>query len=437
MRGTVDAVVIGGGTAGLAAARDLHAAEREVVLLEARERLGGRVFTLRARETAVPIELGAEFVHGSAEQVNELVRPAGLATVDVTGQRYEKARQLRPMDDFWERLDRVMRRLPDQRTRDRSFREFLDTRPGGRRLVRERRLALQWVEGFHAADPRLISAHALAEGGWPGEDVEERRLGRVVDGYDRVIEKLASSLAGRIRVGAVVSRVEWSRGSVAVYVQHPDGRPRFAIAARSCIVAVPLGVLKAPAGETGAIEFVPQLRQKERALEGLTSGSVVRVVLRLRERVWESKYDSLSFIHSTDQDFPTLWTTYPMREPIVVAWRGGPGARRLSQLPADELEARAVSAVARQLGISRPRMRALVEAVWTHDWEHDPFARGAYSYSVVNGADAPTALARPLRGTLFFAGEATDTEGATGTVDGAIASGRRAAAQVLRALKRP
>ena len=106
MRGTVDAVVIGGGTAGLAAARDLHAAEREVVLLEARERLGGRVFTLRARETAVPIELGAEFVHGSAEQVNELVRPAGLATVDVTGQRYEKARQLRPMDDFWERLDR-------------------------------------------------------------------------------------------------------------------------------------------------------------------------------------------------------------------------------------------------------------------------------------------------------------------------------------------
>jgi monoamine oxidase len=435
--GTVDAVVIGGGAAGIAAARDLHAAGRDVVLLEARERLGGRVFTVRDRETPVPIELGAEFVHGSAEQLTDLARHAGLSTVDVGGRRYQTAgRRLRPMDDFWERLDRVMRRLPDQRARDRSFREFLDARPGGQRLARERRLALQWVEGFHAADSRLISAQALAEGGWPGDDVAERRLGRVVEGYDRIIDLLAASLAGCIRLGAVVSRVEWARGAVVVYVQHPDGRARFALEARTAIVAVPLGVLKAPPGETGTIEFIPALRQKQRALEVLASGSVVRVVLRLRERVWESDYDTLSFIHSTDQDFPTLWTLYPMRAPIVVAWRGGPGARRLSQLPAGELEARALSAVARQLRISRQRMHQLVEAVWTHDWEHDAFARGVYSYSMVNGAHAPAALARPMRGTLFFAGEASDTEGGTGTVDGAIASGRRAAAQVLRALDR-
>ena len=69
-----------------------------------------------------------------------------------------------------------------------------------------------------------------------------------------------------------------------------------------------------------------------------------------------------------------------------------------------------------------------------HDWLHDPYARGAYSYQMVDGADAPAALARPLDATLFFAGEATDTEGATGTVHGAIASGRRAARQVMRVL---
>mgnify|MGYP003793744169 CR=1 FL=1 len=91
-------------------------------------------------------------------------------------------------------------------------------------------------------------------------------------------------------------------------------------------------------------------------------------------------------------------------------------------------------ALGRQLQISPRRMRSLVEAVWMHDWEHDPFARGAYSYQVVDGADAPDALARPIRRTLFFAGEASDAAGATGTVHGAIASGRRAAAQVLRAL---
>jgi monoamine oxidase len=80
-------------------------------------------------------------------------------------------------------------------------------------------------------------------------------------------------------------------------------------------------------------------------------------------------------------------------------------------------------------------MRGLVEAAWTHDWQHDSFSRGAYSYQAVGGSDAPTALARPVRGTLFFAGEACDVEGRTGTVHGAIASGRRAAEEVERSLK--
>ncbi len=123
-----------------------------------------------------------------------------------------------------------------------------------------------------------------------------------------------------------------------------------------------------------------------------------------------------------------------MRTPIIVGWCGGPGARRLAQLRADELESRAVSSLARQLHISRQRLRSLVEAFWTHDWEHDVFARGAYSYAAVGGAEAAAALARPLSRTLFFAGEASDAEGGTGTVDGAIASGRRAARQVMRVL---
>jgi monoamine oxidase len=417
-----------------------------VVVLEARERIGGRLFTHRDRDTPVPIELGAEFIHGSADALYPLLDDARLRSVDVTGQRYAPAgRRLRPLNDFWEQLDRVMRRLPalsDRRkskgpkppSRDRSFREFLDTRPGGRRLARERRLARQWVEGFHAADPRLASVHALAEGGWPADDIEERRLGRVIDGYDRVVEWLAAPVAARIRLGAVVTRVRWKPGNVEVYVQPPDRRPRFALDARAAIIAVPLGVLKAPPGEVGAIEFVPALTRKQRPLDGLAVGSVVRVVLRLRERVWAPEYDALSFLHSNDPDFPTWWTSYPLRTPLVVGWRGGPGARRLWQLPPAELESRAVASLARQLRVSRQRLRSLVERFWSHDWEHDPFSRGAYSYVAVDGSDATRALARPLRGTLFFAGEAVDTEGGMGTVDGAISSGRRAAKQVLRVL---
>jgi monoamine oxidase len=419
----------------VAAARALHDAGASVVVLEARERIGGRIFTHRDPGTPVPIELGAEFVHGSAEMLNEVLDDARLTSVDIAGRRYAAGGGgLQPIDDFWEQLERVMRRLPKPPSRDRSFREFLDARPGGPRLARERRLALQWVEGFHAADPRAISNHALADGGWPAGDEAERRLGRVIGGYDRVVEWLAAPLASRIRLGAIVTHIRWQRSSVEVRVQHPDRQPRFAIEARAAIIAVPLGVLKASPGDVGAIEFVPPLDGKRAALDRLRVGSVVRAVMRLREPVWTSKDDTLSFLHSNDPDFPTWWTSYPMRTSVIVGWRGGPGARRLSQLGADELESRAVTSLARQLRISRQRLRALVDCFWTHDWEHDPFARGAYSYAAVGGSDAATALARPLRRTLFFAGEAADTEGGSGTVDGAITSGRRAAKQVLRAL---
>ncbi len=250
MRSAVDVVVIGAGAAGVAAARTLKEQGMSVAVLEARERIGGRVFTHRDPSTATPIELGAEFIHGRATELTELLTDARLPSLDVAGQRYTPSGgRLRPMNDFWERLDQVMRRLPKPPAADRSFRDFLDTHPGGRRLIRERRLALQWVEGFHAADSRLMSAQALAEGGWPGDDIEERRLGRVIDGYDRAIEWLAAPLAAFIRLGAVVARVEWSRGAVVVRVGRPGEALRFAVDARAAVIAVPLGVLKVAPGD--------------------------------------------------------------------------------------------------------------------------------------------------------------------------------------------
>jgi monoamine oxidase len=440
-----DVVVIGAGAAGLAAARALDADGIDVVVLEARERIGGRVLTLRDANTSVPIELGAEFIHGAAAELQPILEEAHLAGVDISGKRWHVAgSQLRPLDDFWERLDKVMRRLDAKRRPDRSFADFLDARPGGRRLASERRLALQFVEGFHAADPARISERALADGGSPKDDVRERRIGRVSDGYDRVIEALAAPLGDRIRRSAIVTRVRWAPGNVSVEARHPDGRGRPAIIARAAIVAVPLGVLKAGAGETGAIEFDPELRAKREPLDHLAMGSVVRIVLRLSERFWASEWfakhtgrqdlDTLSFLHTNDEQFPIWWTAYPVRAPIVVGWHGGPSAIALAHLASEEIERAAIESLARQLGIQPRRMRGMVEGAWMHDWQHDPFARGVYSYQMVGGLDAPADLAKPLRATLFFAGEATDPEGRTGTVHGAIATGRRAAGEVERSL---
>ena len=173
---------------------------------------------------------------------------------------------------------------------------------------------------------------------------------------------------------------------------------------------------------------------------------MVRVAIRFHDRFWASEWfarqagsdelDTLSFLHTSDADFPVWWTAYPLRLPLLVAWCGGPRARRLAQLGPDEIQRRAKASLARQLRLSPARVQRFVSAMWMHDWEHDPFARGAYSYQAVGGASAPARLARPLRGTLFFAGEAADPGGRTGTVHGAIATGRRAAKEALRVLRR-
>ena len=446
-----DVVVLGAGAAGLAAAGALRAKDIDVLVLEARERIGGRVFTVHDPRLPVPIELGAEFVHGSAEEIRKLAGEAKLATVDISGRRWDSRRgTLRPMDDFWERLDRVMRRLDGVRGPDRSFQSFLDARPGGRPLARDRTLAKQYVEGFHAADAARISIRALAEGGSPRGDEQEERIGRIYGGYDGVIGHLAGEIGDIVRLGAVVTAVRWDRGEVEVSTRAPDGSSQTAVTARAAILTVPLGVLHAPAGEPGAIAFDPPLerdRGKREALGTLAMGAVMRVTLRTRDTFWADErfrkrivgvtgeaLDTLSFLHSDDPCFPVWWTAYPVRAPLLVAWSGGPTAQAMVGRPEEEIIGLAVRALGDQFRIGAREARRQVEGAWLHDWESDPYARGAYSYAMVGGSESAAALARPLRRTLFLAGEASDPEGRTGTLDGAIGSGRRAAKAVIRAL---
>ena len=173
-------------------------------------------------------------------------------------------------------------------------------------------------------------------------------------------------------------------------------------------------------------------------------GDVVRVVVRFRRRVWAEEafarrrhaadLDQLAFLHTADDAFSTWWSAYPDTAPMLVAWCGGPPARELSGSGTSAVAEHVLRTLGRSLGLPPEQVRREVAQVWTHDWINDPFSRGVYSYQKVGGADAPRELARPIGGTLFFAGEASDASGGTGTVHGAIASGARAARQVLRTL---
>ena len=438
----VDVVIVGAGVAGLAALRALNDAGLSVRVVEARDRIGGRIYTLHDLRLPHAIELGAEFIHGSAPELVDLAAEAGLAPFVIEGERRRpRGQKLVDATDYWGALHKVMRFLPEAGP-DESFSQFLEREPGGRGAGEARRLSRQFVEGFHAARTEKISARALAEGGAPTEDVDEQRIMRIPSGYSGIPQWLARGLDAQIMTGVVVESVEWEPQRVAISARWESGRS-MTLKARACVVTAPLAVIFCPPSEKGAISFRPLPDNLKKMHGRLTIGSVQRAVFLFRERWWADKLrsvpkgaslENLSFLYGDTKDYPVWWTMYPAHVPAMVGWAGGPAALPLAGKSYEEKRDRAIAALGKNFRVTRRRIESQVIEMWTHDWDLDPFARGAYSYSLVGGANAAAKLARGVEGTLWFAGEAADAEGRNGTVNGAIGSGRAAAKAVKRAL---
>jgi monoamine oxidase len=435
-----DVVVIGAGVAGLAAARRLHEAGVRVVVLEARSRIGGRVFTARTAASPMPIELGAEFLHGDAPQTREIADAAGLTSVEIDGARLRAAGgRLTRIDGFWRRIDRILGQADARVTPDRPLSELFAERPGGSRFAEDRALAREFVEGFHAAELDRISERAVASGGNPGEDRAEQRMGRLIDGYDRIPLWLAEPLGRSVHIAHVVTQVRWREGQVDVVARRRGGETH--VRARAAIVTLPIALLHEGVRGRGAVEFSPPLPVRVReAASRVAMGHVARIGLLFDRPLAEladartgAMLQRAAFVQARGIDVPVWWTPYPLRSGLMVGWAGGPSAMQLDGGPA-AFRARAVRSLGEIVRMQPRTLERHLTGAFTHDWQHDPFARGAYSYPLVGGADAARRLARPVRRTLFLAGEATDADGATATVHGAIASGRRAAEQVRRVL---
>jgi len=262
---------------------------------------------------------------------------------------------------------------------------------------------------------------------------------RPLGGYSSVLSALAGSL-DREKVGlqlhTVVREVRWRRGSVEIDAVRFD-QP-LTIKATCAIVTLPLGVLQAPVDAPGAVRFTPGLDSKQRALQQLAFGPVLKLSLRFRKAFWEEldggTYEDAAFFHSAETPFPTFWTSLPLRAPLLTAWNAGPKAARLSQFEMPYIVEQALQSLTTVFD-GRPQSELELEAAYLHNWQTDPFSRGAYSYITVGGSDARSTLAAQLEDTLFFAGEATDTENEAATVTGALQSGARAAREVTKRFK--
>jgi monoamine oxidase len=425
---TFEAIVIGAGVSGLAAARTLAEAGRRVALIEARERVGGRIHTVQAIQGDLPVELGAEFIHGLPEELIDLVDEAGLTRFELDGDSRcvnpgRGAGRLGPCGDqhevhqLFEELGQVQL-SPD--SRDLSFSEFVGQRKLGPEAATR---ATNYVEGFNAADADRISVRALAKQQAAEDAISADRLFRVVEGYERVPQYLLRRFrdaGGELLRSTVVRSINWQPGQVEVATDTGH-----VLLAKAAILTLPLGVLQAR-----RVAFSPQPVEILKAADSLVMGLAARVVYEFDSSFWKqfASLNGVSFMFAPEATPPTWWTTSPRPGTTLTGWTAGRKAKKLEMdlLPETGLETLSV-----MLGSTVHEVRKHLLRWHMHDWHIDSHSLGAYTYVPRGAVDASDQLSQPVEQTLFFAGEHTDTSGHWGTVHGALRSGYRAARQLL------
>lgn len=430
-------IVIGAGLAGLGAARALAQHDVPVTVLEARDRIGGRCHTIDR------IDLGAHWIHGTeGNPLTNLARELGLPTLFVGGDSSysggwdqlvvhgpqgavlsadQKLRSILVADEVRDELDAERRRRfaaaePDIAVRD-AVAAALARRDGMTEFDRE---AVDWHIALTARDDCAALDEPPLSFLWWDDGYEVYGYGDSVflDGYGALAKSLADGLD--VHLNQVVRRIEYN-ARTAVRV-HTD---RKTFEAQAAIITVPLGVLKA-----GAIEFAPALpADKHESIAQLGVGHLAKVVLQFREPFWPRDQYVFGFLGRPLADNPTLvvslWKTH--RIPALLLITGGELAKQVEAWSEKAVSDWSLRVLRDMFGSSVTKPKRVLRT----SWDHDPFARGAYSYVAVGALPSHIdALAFPVEGRLFFAGEATYRHHWAGA-HGAYASGLREAARLL------
>ena len=415
---TLDAIVIGAGMAGVTAARALARQGYSVLVVEARNRTGGRVYSVRDF-CAAPMEGGAEFVHTNDAEIWPEVRAAGLAVrpcplarnsmFNIGGRtRWLPWILLHP--GVWPSFP-ILRQIRRVGPDDMSAREFIERHRyrGRARVMAEMTLTAHLPGGIDDVGVKgLVEDRVL--------HLETGTYNRVADGYDRLTDYIGRDLD--IRLGFVVDTVRWAQDGVSVAAS--DGRE---LSARAAVSTLPLGVLK-----SGAVRFVPELPESKRsAFTRLEMGPVLKVLLHFREPFWPRWLTNLGCgVGPVTLYWPVFYGTTD-QPAALIAYCTGPRAARLSTLSEEQALDIVVDDLRRLFPKADPRKALL--AARRIDWTTDPFSCGGYTFLRPGGTGARLQLTAADTGALFWAGAATATSTISDTVQAAYLSGVRAAAE--------
>jgi monoamine oxidase len=417
-----DVIVLGAGMAGVTAARALADEGARVIVVEARDRIGGRVHTLRDfAET--PVEAGAEFIHGSRAAIRTEVRAAGLRTQRVSyyyswahfGQRTQWLPLQLTHPGVWPSFP-IMRTVRHWGGQDISAASFMEER-GYRGRARE--MAGLTLTGHAPGSPEQVGIHGLVADGVL--DIENGLNHRVLDGYDLLPRQVASGLD--IRLERRVARISWGPEGVEVTTQGGE-----TFTGRTAISSLPHGVLA-----SGAVTFDPALPQpKVTAIGQIATGAVAKVLLRFDERFWPRRMAELACgTGPVTIYWPTSFGTDG--PPVLSAYATGPRAAALSEAGPGKAPDIVLDDLERLFPRVRPRR--WVSDTRLVDWLTDPDACGGYTYLPPGAVGARAALAAADTGRLLWAGSATTSRPNSDTVEAAYVSGLRAAQQASAILQ--
>ena len=414
-----DILIIGAGAAGLLAARDLARAGRYVHLLEAHDRIGGRVYTHQPANFTHPIEAGAEFLHGDVPLTRALLIEAGIPWRTTPGHTYQVQNgEIQQDNEFFAQLPLLLQKL-NTLPHDLPLADFLTQEFPGDQYSTLRQSATQFAEGYDAADPHRASAWALREE-WATDGADDAP--RPVKGHGPLLQHLADQAqdAGcEIYLSTPVQEIRWQSGAAQVITT--TGHTH---SARQVLCTASLGVWQRADHLPGALRWVPELPAHRAAAAQLGFGAVIKIVLEFHRPIWHERFPDLEFLLS-DAPVPTWWRGGNANQ--LTGWLAGPAAQRLVEASEQEILALAIKSLATLLALSPATIYPNLRASYVRIWGAEPYIYGAYSYATVGAPAARAALATPVADTLFFAGEGLYNGPAGGTVEAALTTGQAAA----------
>jgi monoamine oxidase len=428
-----DVIIIGAGAAGLMAARELMRGGKRVLILEGRDRIGGRIYTFSGNGFSVPVEAGAEFIHGEAKVTIDVLKEYGIAYAK-TGGAFKQIRQGEQRGEItgeqYGKLEKLLRGLKHDMPVD----DFLERYFSGEEFTALRQMVCGFMTGYEAADTKRASIFSFREDWF---EMGETNQYRVKGGYGKMISALADETmrgGSTLKLSTIVKTINWQKGEVA----DASGNT---FTAKKILVTVPLGILTADSLLKDAIIFNPPLPDKIETASKLGYGEAVKIILEFTDAFWKSKevekatgeeLSDAGFIFS-NAEIPTWWTQYPDNSTVLTGWLAGNNAKKFTTIDKQKILQTAIKSLAFIFRLKEEEIKRKLAASEIFDWSAEAFTRGAYGYATPDAAQLKKNLSQPVEDKLYFAGEGLYAGKETGTVEAALANGRDIAKKIMQA----